>query len=52
MSVVNGLGNYNPPYLILLYLLTFLPGPAIVKIKLLSVIFDVLMGLFGYLIVY
>ena len=51
MSVVNGLGNYNPPYLILLYLLTFLPGPAIVKIKLLSVIFDVLMGLFGYLIV-
>ena len=51
MSVVNGLGNYNPPYLILLYLLTFLPGPAIVKIKLLSVIFDILMGLFGYLIV-
>ena len=34
-----------------MYLLTFLPGPAIVKIKLLSVIFDVLMGLFGYLIV-
>ena len=51
MSVVNGLGNYNPPYLILLYLLTFLQGPAIVKIKLLSVIFDILMGLFGYLIV-
>lgn len=51
MSVVNGLGNYNPPYLILLYLLTFIPGPAIVKIKLLSVAFDILMGFFGYLIV-
>ena len=50
-SIVNGLGNYNPPYLILLYLLTFLPGSAIVKIKLLSVVFDILMGLIGYLIV-
>lgn len=51
ISIVNGLGNYNPPYLILLYLLTFLPGSAIVKIKLLSVVFDILMGLIGYLIV-
>lgn len=50
-SVVNGLGNYNPPYLILLYLLTLLPGSAIVKIKMLSVVFDILMGLIGYLIV-
>lgn len=51
MSVVNGLGNYNPPYLTLLYLLTLLPGPAIIKIKLLSVVFDILMGFIGYLIV-
>ena len=50
-SIVNGLGNYNPPYLILLYLLTFLPGSAIVKIKMLSVVFDILMGFMGYLIV-
>lgn len=51
ISIVNGLGNYNPPYLILLYLLTFLPGAAIVKIKALSIIFDILMGVIGYLIV-
>ena len=51
ISIVNGLGNYNPPYLILLYLLTFLPGSAIIKIKMLSVIFDLLMGFISYLIV-
>ena len=51
ISIVNGLGNYNPPYLILLYLLTFLPGSAIIKIKMLSVIFDVILGFVGYLIV-
>ena len=51
MSVVNGLGNYNPPYLTLLYLLTFLPGAPIIKIKMLSVVFDILMGFIGYLIV-
>lgn len=50
-SVVNGLGNYNPPYLTLLYLLTFLPGAPIIKIKILSVVFDILMGFIGYLIV-
>ena len=50
-AIAGGLGNYNPPYLILLYLLTFLPGSAIVKIKMLSVVFDILMGLIGYLIV-
>lgn len=51
ISIVNGLGNYNPPYLTLLYLLTFIPGPAIIKIKMLSVIFDILMGMIGFLIV-
>ena len=51
MSIVNGLGNYNPPYLILIYLLTLLPGSPIIKIKLLSVLFDILMGFLGYKIV-
>lgn len=50
-SVVGGLGNYNPPYLILLYLLTLIPGAALIKIKMLSVVFDLLMGFIGYLIV-
>ena len=50
-SVVYFLGNYNPPYLTLLYLLTFLPGSPIIKIKMLSVVFDILMGFIGYLIV-
>ena len=50
-SVVDGLGNYNPPYLILLYLLTLIPGAALIKIKMLSVVFDLLMGFIGYLIV-
>ena len=50
-SIVGGLGNYNPPYLILLYLLTLIPVSPLIKIKLLSVLFDCLMGLFGYLIV-
>lgn len=51
MSIVGGLGNYNPPYLILLYLLTLIPGSPLIKMKLLSVLFDCLMGLIGYLIV-
>ena len=50
-SVVGGLGNYNPPYLILLYLLTLIPGATLIKIKMLSVVFDLLMGFIGYLIV-
>ena len=51
ISIVNGLGNYNPPYLILLYLLTLIPGATIIKIKMLSVLFDILMGFIGYKIV-
>ena len=51
ISVVNGLGNYNPPYLILLYLLTLIPGSPLIKIKILSVIFDIIMGFLSYLIV-
>src|SRR5712691_1051958 len=42
--------NYNPPYLYLLTLTTYLPIPKLVAIKTLSVVFDGVLGLFAYLI--
>ncbi|HEX6483725.1 MAG TPA: glycosyltransferase 87 family protein [Ktedonobacteraceae bacterium] len=42
--------NYNVPYLYLLTLATYIPIPKIVAIKAISVLFDVLMGIFAYLI--
>ena len=42
--------NYNVPYLYLLTLATYIPIPKIVAIKTISVLFDVLMGIFAYLI--
>jgi Gpi18-like mannosyltransferase len=42
--------NYNPPYLYLLALTTYLPIPKLVAIKTLSVVFDGVLGLFTYLI--
>lgn len=42
--------NYNPPYLYLLALTTYLPIPKLVAIKTLSVVFDGLLALFTYLI--
>src|ERR1700680_3614547 len=42
--------NYNPPYLYLLALTTFLPIPKLIAIKTLSVVFDAMLGLFAYLI--
>src|ERR1700694_4419013 len=42
--------NYNPPYLYLLTLTTYLPIPKLVAIKTLSVLFDGVLGLFAYLI--
>ncbi len=42
--------NYNPPYLYLLALVTYLPIPKLVAIKSLSVVFDGVLGLFTYLI--
>ena len=41
--------NYNPPYLYLLALTTYLPIPKLVAIKTLSVVFDGVLGLFPYL---
>src|SRR6266576_879122 len=42
--------NYNPPYLYLLALTTYLPIPKLVAIKTLSVVFDGFLGLFTYLL--
>jgi len=43
--------NYNPPYLYLLTAATWLPVPELVAIKLIPVVFDLLLGYAGYLIV-
>lgn len=42
--------NYNPPYLYLLALTTYLPLPKLVAIKTLSVLFDGALGLFAFFI--
>ncbi|HLG77671.1 MAG TPA: glycosyltransferase 87 family protein, partial [Ktedonobacteraceae bacterium] len=42
--------NYNPPYLYLLALATFLPIPKLVAVKSISVFFDVVLSIFTYLI--
>jgi Gpi18-like mannosyltransferase len=43
--------NYNVPYLYLLGLTTCLPIPKLVAIKTLSVVFDMVLGIFTYLII-
>jgi len=43
--------NYNVPYLYLLAILTYTPIPKLIAIKSLSVLFDVLLGLFTYLLI-
>jgi Gpi18-like mannosyltransferase len=43
--------NYNVPYLYLVAALTYLPVPALVGLKLISVIFDLVLGYFAYRIV-
>ena len=43
--------NYNPPYLYLLTVGTWLPIPELVAIKLIPTVFDLLLGYAGYLIV-
>ena len=42
------IGNYNAPYVYLLLLTTYLPGPLILKIKAVYVVFDVLLAWFTY----
>lgn len=43
--------NYNEPYLYLLVLLSYTPLPSLYAIKLISVVFDLLLGFFAYRIV-
>ncbi len=43
--------DYNPPYLYLLLGATTLPGPKIIAIKLVSVLFDLVLGMSAYLLV-
>jgi Gpi18-like mannosyltransferase len=43
--------NYNPPYLYLLTVGSWLPVPELVAIKLIPTVFDLLLGYAGYLIV-
>lgn len=50
-GLADNFSNYNPPYLYLLYLATALPVSKIVAIKAISIIFDLLLGLFAYRIV-
>lgn len=45
------IGNYNPPYLYLLAVATYLPVPKIVAIKLVSMAFDLVLAAFAGLIV-
>lgn len=42
--------NYNVPYLYLLAIATYLPVPKLIAIKTISVVFDVVLGVFTYLI--
>jgi Gpi18-like mannosyltransferase len=43
--------NYNVPYLYLLAIVTYLPIPKLIALKSISVIFDVVLGFFTYLII-
>ena len=43
--------NYNPPYLYLLAIATYLPVPELIAIKTISVVFDMMLGIFTYLII-
>jgi Gpi18-like mannosyltransferase len=44
-------GNYNVPFLYLLDIATFLPGPGFFKIKIICIAFDVVLAFFAYKIV-
>ena len=43
--------NYNPPYLYLLAITTYLPVTKLIAIKTLSVLFDAVLGIFSFLII-
>jgi Gpi18-like mannosyltransferase len=43
--------NYNPPYLYLIALATYTPIPKLIALKSISVIFDIVLAIFTYLII-
>lgn len=49
-ALKDNFSNYNVPYLYLLAIATYLPIPELIAIKSISVIFDVVLGIFTYLI--
>jgi Gpi18-like mannosyltransferase len=51
-ALKDNFSNYNTPYLYLLAIASYTPIPAIVAVKTISVIFDVVLGIFTYLIIH
>ena len=50
-GLADSFSNYNTPYLALLAALTYLPVDPLVGIKAVSIVFDVLLAVFAYLVV-
>ncbi|MFI5888737.1 hypothetical protein ACIA5D_01310 [Actinoplanes sp. NPDC051513] len=50
-GVGDEIGNYNAPFVYLLAALLYVPGPLVLKLKALFVVFDVLLAFFAYKIV-
>lgn len=51
-ALKNNIGDYNVPYLTILAILTYLPIPSLISIKLVSIIFDFVCAFFAGLLVY
>ncbi len=49
-ALKDNFSNYNPPYLYLLAITTYLPVPKLIAIKTISVVFDVVLSIFTYLL--
>lgn len=51
-QITNYRGNYNLPYILILFSLTYLPGKPLYMIKAVSIIFDYILAIIGAMIVY
>lgn len=51
MALKDSFSNYNPPYLYLLTLVSYLPLPKLYAIKLISIVFDFVLGYYIYRLV-
>jgi hypothetical protein len=47
----NNFYNYNPPYLYLIALTTYTPIPKLIALKSISVVFDIVLAIFTYLLI-